>query len=102
MLRNTSEWGRVHGGEFGSAAEQRVTHTLGVVRNDATGGGGASARLTAYRFRGGTRWPSRDTTNGHVGQNWILKSTKLIHSDCNLLPGPFAVQFSRGHVEKVS
>jgi hypothetical protein len=26
MLRNTSEWGRVHSGESGSAAEQRVLH----------------------------------------------------------------------------
>ena len=39
---------------------------------------------------------------GLVPRNQILKSAKLIHSDCNLLSGPFAVQFSRGHVEKVS
>ena len=63
MLRNTSEWGRVHGGESGSAAEQRVPHALGVARNDATGGGGASARLT--RFRRGTRWRSGNGPRHH-------------------------------------
>ena len=51
---------------------------------------------------GGRAETVRDTTNGYVPRNQILKSTKLIHSDCNLLSGPFAVQFSRGHVEKVS
>ena len=63
MLRNTSEWGRVHGGESGSAAEQRVPHALGVVKDDAAGGGGASARLT--RFRRGTRWRSGNGPRHH-------------------------------------
>ena len=94
MLRNTSEWGRVQGGESGSAAEQRVPHALGVVKDDAAGGGGASARLTRFRGApGGRAETARDTTNGHVPRNQIPKSAKLIHSDCNLLSGPFAVQF---------
>ena len=50
---------------------------------------------------GGGAETVRDTTNGHVGQNWIPKSTKLIHSGCNnLLFGPFSVQFSRVMLKK--
>ena len=80
MLRNTSEWGRVHGGESGSAAEQRVPRALGVVKDDATGGVGASAMerkalaSTLSLAYVGTSRSNKSSSRNQIARNVLGKS----------------------------